>query len=48
MLLPNKSSKENPEEPPPVLKSWNQVYALIIAVLLAIIIFLYFFTRHFQ
>lgn len=48
MLPPNKSAQKSTEDPPPVLKTWNQVYALIIAVLLGIIVFLYFFTRHFQ
>lgn len=36
------------EEKPPILKSWRNVYALVIGVLVMIIIALYFFTQHFQ
>jgi hypothetical protein len=36
------------EEKPPILKSWQNIYALVIFVLLAVIISLYFFTGYFK
>lgn len=36
------------EERPPVFQTWPQVYAFVLAVLLAIIIFLGAFTQYFQ
>jgi len=36
------------EEKSPILKSWRNVYALVIGVLTAVIISLYFFTQHYK
>jgi len=36
------------QNPPPFLKTWPNVYALVIGVLVAIMILLYFFMRHFE
>jgi hypothetical protein len=36
------------EEKSPILKSWRNVYALVIGALIAMIIFLYFFTGYFK
>ncbi|MES2762123.1 MAG: hypothetical protein V4677_07950 [Bacteroidota bacterium] len=32
----------------PILGSWKNVYALVIGVLVAVIVFLYFFTQHYK
>jgi hypothetical protein len=39
---------EEKEEKSPILKTWRNVYALVIAVLTAIIVLLYFFTQHYK
>lgn len=36
------------EEKSPILKSWRNVYALVISVLVAVIVLLYFFTEHYK
>ena len=36
------------EDKPPLLNSWSNVYKLVIAVLLAVILFLYSITKHFE
>jgi hypothetical protein len=36
------------EEKPPILKTWNNVYSLLIGVLVAVIIGMYFFTQYFK
>lgn len=36
------------EEKPPILGTWKNVYALVIGVLVAVIIFLYIFTQYFE
>jgi len=36
------------EEPSPILKTWKNVYALVIGVLVVVIIFLYLFTQYFK
>jgi hypothetical protein len=36
------------EEKSLILKSWKNVYALLIGVLVASIVFLYFFTKYFE
>lgn len=36
------------EEKSPILKSWRNVYALVIGVLAAVTISLYFFTQHYK
>jgi uncharacterized membrane protein YgaE (UPF0421/DUF939 family) len=36
------------EEKSPILKSWRNVYALVIGVLIAVIVSLYFFTQHYK
>jgi hypothetical protein len=43
-----KQPMTEPEEKPPILGSWKNVYALVIGTLLAVIISLYFFTRYYQ
>ena len=37
-----------PEEKPPILKTWNRVYLMVIGVLVALIIVFYFITKHFE
>ena len=37
-----------PEEPPPLLGSWRRLYALEIAVLIAIIVLLALLTRAYE
>ncbi|HVY76366.1 MAG TPA: hypothetical protein VG890_16165 [Puia sp.] len=37
-----------PEEKPPVFKTWTSWYVLVIAFLLLLIISFYFFTKHFS
>ncbi|HYG17198.1 MAG TPA: hypothetical protein VEC12_15685 [Bacteroidia bacterium] len=36
------------EENPPILKTWNNVYALVVGVLVVVIISLYIFTQYFE
>jgi hypothetical protein len=36
------------EERSPILGSWTAVYALIVGVLLALGVFFYLFTKHFE
>ncbi len=36
------------EEPSPILGSWRNVYILVIAALVAVIVLLYFFTLYFH
>jgi hypothetical protein len=36
------------DEKPPILKSWRQVYALVLITEAVILIFLYLFTRYFK
>jgi hypothetical protein len=40
--------KNQEEEKSPILKSWRNVYALVIGVLIAVIISLYFFTQYYK
>lgn len=40
--------EKHEEEPSPILKSWSNVYALVIGTLLAVMLFLYLFTNHFK
>jgi cell division protein FtsN len=40
--------KHPEEEKSPILKSWRNVYALVIGVLITVIISLYFFTQHYK
>ncbi len=37
-----------PQENPPILKTWNNLYALVIGVLVVVIVLLYFFTKYFE
>ncbi len=39
---------EEKEEQPPILKSWPNVYALVIGVLILVIISLYIFTCYYK
>lgn len=39
---------ENEEERPPFLKSWKQVYLLVISTEVLIILLLYTFTQYFK
>jgi uncharacterized membrane protein YgaE (UPF0421/DUF939 family) len=39
---------EELEEKSPILKSWRNVYALVIGVLIAVIVSLYLFTQHYK
>jgi len=39
---------EKEEDKSPILKSWKNVYALVIGVLICVIVFLYFFTQHYK
>ena len=36
------------EEKSPILKSWKNVYSLVICVLVLVIVSLYFFTQHYK
>ena len=36
------------DEKPPILKTWKNLYTLVIAVLVVIVVLLYFFTKHFS
>jgi hypothetical protein len=36
------------QEDPPILKTWKNLYLLVAATLVFMIIFLYLFTRYFQ
>jgi hypothetical protein len=44
---PRAAPEPGGEEPPPVLGSWRNLYALVIAVLAAIIAFLIWLTKAF-
>ncbi len=37
----------NPEEPPPILKSWRRLYAAVIGWLVFLIVIFYLFTKRF-
>jgi len=41
-------SDEIIDEPPPVLRRWSRVYALILCELALLILAFYWFTVHFQ
>jgi hypothetical protein len=36
------------EEKPPILKTWRNLYALVIGVLVILIVVFYLFTKHFE
>lgn len=36
------------EEKPPILRTWRNVYALVIGVLVLLMVLFYFFTKHFE
>jgi hypothetical protein len=36
------------EEKPPILKTWKNLYALVIGVLIILIVVFYLFTKHFE
>jgi len=40
--------KNEEENKSPILGSWKNVYALVIGLLVAVIISLYFFTQHYK
>lgn len=40
--------KETSDEKPPILKSWRNVYILVVLVEIIVIVFLYFFTLYFR
>ncbi len=40
--------KTDSEEKPPVLKTWNRLYALVFLNLVILIIFFYIFTKVFE
>jgi hypothetical protein len=39
---------ETEEEKPPILKSWRNVYTLVVVVEIIVVLFLYFFTQYFK
>ena len=43
----NPDEDQIPDEPPPVLKTWQRVYAAVLAYLAALIFAFYIFTRKF-
>jgi hypothetical protein len=47
LLAPRSSSAADGEEPPPVLASWNRLYALVGVMLVLVIAFLYFLRRRY-
>jgi hypothetical protein len=36
------------EEKPPILKTWKNLYALVIVVLVILMVVFYLFTKHFK
>jgi len=40
--------EETPDEKPPILGTWLNVYLLLASVLLVLGILFYFFTKHFE
>jgi len=36
------------DENPPILKTWRNVYTLVIVVEMVVVLFLYFFTQYFK
>ncbi len=36
-----------PNEKPPILKTWKNLYAIVIGTLVVLIVLFYFFTNHF-
>jgi hypothetical protein len=40
--------KQNEEEKPPILKTWNNIYTLVFLNLVILIIFFYIFTKVFE
>ncbi|MBL7937316.1 MAG: hypothetical protein JNM51_16015 [Bacteroidia bacterium] len=46
--LDKQKMNQQEEEKSPILKSWHNVYALVIGVLLAVIVSLYLFTQHYR
>ena len=45
--LTDAQPREMPDEPPPVLGSWRNVYALVLLYLLTVIVLFWCFTRYF-
>ncbi len=45
---PTKDEGTTEEEKPPVLKTWNNIYALVFLNLVVLIIFFYIFTKVFE
>jgi hypothetical protein len=41
----NVPQKEMPDEPPPILHSWRNVYIFVLTYLVAVITLFYIFTR---
>jgi hypothetical protein len=39
---------DTPDEAPPMLRRWRNVYILLAGVLLLLGLFLYWFTKHFE
>ena len=44
-MSPNIPQKEMPDEPPPILGTWRNVYILVLSYLVAVITLFYLFTR---
>ena len=40
--------KEADEERPPVLGTWRNIYGVLVGALILLVIFFYFFTKHFE
>lgn len=36
------------QEKPPILKTWKNVYAFVVIVLVLLIVFFYLLTKHFE
>ncbi len=45
---PTNDEHKPEEEKPPVLKTWNNIYALVFLNLVVLIIFFYIFTKVFE
>lgn len=49
MVSQDKIAADNmPDEKPPVLKTWNTIYFMVLGFLVLLIIALYFFTIYFK
>ncbi|MCH9029852.1 MAG: hypothetical protein IH819_09625 [Bacteroidetes bacterium] len=48
MLTKEENNTDKKETPPPILKSWNKLYALVFVNLVVLVILFYIFTKVFE